>query len=83
MPRSSQAASCSGSTASPTSGTNAISPSPAVARIDATVASTTISSTTPKIPATSRRLVRMKRATPTSPARTLTSSIATTICVIR
>ena len=37
MPRSSQAASCSGSTASPTSGTNAISPSPAVARIDAAV----------------------------------------------
>ena len=33
--------------------------SPAVARIDAAVASTTSSRTTPKIPATSRRLVRM------------------------
>ena len=42
--------------ARPTSGTNAIRPRPAVARIDATVASTTSSSTTPKMPATSRRL---------------------------
>ena len=41
--------SCSGSTTKPASGTNAIKPRPAVARIDATVASTTNSSTTPKI----------------------------------
>ena len=55
MPRSSQAASWSGRTASPTSGTNAISPRPAVARIDAAVAITTPISTTPKTAATSRR----------------------------
>ena len=55
MPRSSHAASCSGSTARPTSGTNAMRPSPAVARIEATVAITTHDQHHAEDAATSRR----------------------------
>ena len=83
MPRKIQASSCSGSTARPMNGTNAIKPSAAVARNETPVAATTSARMTPKTRLTPRRCWRTNAPMWRHALATLQSSAAMTICISR